>query len=272
MAVTLCASWSWVSVSSLMLGKFSMRLSSNIFSFILSLFSPSGIPIMWMSVHLMLSQTSLKPSSVFHSCFFILFCNFYHSVFQLNYLFFCLIFLLFIPSSVFVIHIALFIFFFPFNSSISLLKISCNFLICAWILFLRSWVIFTIITVSYFSCGLPISFSFSCSCVFFSCFFHQNGFLCHLILSNFLGLWSPFCWLEDCDTFCFWCLFWWVSFVLRLVQASWWEGRVDLSLVPLVGRAVSTRVFIGDCELSMASGTLYAGECVSVSYPDGCLA
>ena len=47
---------------------------------------------------------------------------------------------------------------------------------------------------------------------------------------------------------------------------------MDLSLVPLLGRAVSTRVFIGDCELNMASGTLYADECVSVSYPDGCLA
>ena len=46
---------------------------------------------------------------------------------------------------------------------------------------------------------------------------------------------------------------WWVKFILMLVQASWWEGLVlahrwvELGLVPLVGRAISVGVFIGDC-------------------------
>ena len=60
----------------------------------LSLFSPSGTPIMWMLVRLMLSQRSLRLSSFFlpPSFFYILFCSseFHHSVFQVTYLFFCL--------------------------------------------------------------------------------------------------------------------------------------------------------------------------------------
>ena len=48
------------------------------------------------------------------------------------------------------------------------LNISCIILICVSILFLRSWIIFTIITINYFSGRLPISSSFSCSCGFLS--------------------------------------------------------------------------------------------------------
>ena len=44
---------------------------------------------------------------------------------------------------------------------------------------------------------------------------------------------------------------WWMRLSKRLVQASWWEGLVpahwwvELGLAPLVGRAVSRGVFIG---------------------------
>ena len=50
---------------------------------------------------------------------------------------------------------------------------------------------------------------------------------------------------------------WWVKFILVLVHSSWQEGLVlahrwvELALVPLVGRAISVGVFIGDCCLWM---------------------
>ena len=117
---------------------------------------------------------------------------------------------------------------------------------CASILFPRSWIIFSIITLNSFLVILPISTSFSCSSGVSSCSFVQNIFLYCLILSNFLCLWSPFHSLQDCSFSCFWCLppgGW--DWSKRLVQASWWEGLVsthcwvELGLVPLVGRAVS---------------------------------
>ena len=80
---TLCASWTWVTVSYPMLGKFSTIISSNIFSFFFS--SSSGTPIIRMLVHLMLSQRSLRLSSVlFILFFFILLCSsyFHYFIFQ----------------------------------------------------------------------------------------------------------------------------------------------------------------------------------------------
>ena len=76
-------------------GEISAILSSIIFSGPFSLSSPTGTLIMWMLVHLTLSQRSLKLSSFLLITFsFILFhgSNFYNSVFQLIYLFFCLIY------------------------------------------------------------------------------------------------------------------------------------------------------------------------------------
>ena len=68
---TLCASWTWLTIS--MLGKFSAIISSKIFSYPF-LFSSSETPIIQMLVHLILSQRSLSLSSVLF-ILFILFCS-----------------------------------------------------------------------------------------------------------------------------------------------------------------------------------------------------
>ena len=54
-----------------------------------------------------------------------------------------------------------------FSSSMSLLNISCIFSIHASSLFLKSWIIFTIITLNFFSGSLPITISFSWSLSFY---------------------------------------------------------------------------------------------------------
>ena len=87
-------------------------------------------------------------------------------------LYFCLIILLWIPSSILFISVYLF-----FSSSGYLLNISCIFSIFASILFPRSWIIFTITTSNSFSGRLPISTSFSCSGVL-SCSFVWKIFVC----------------------------------------------------------------------------------------------
>ena len=71
-----------------MVGKFSVILSSNIFSGPFSLSSPSGTSIMQMLMHLILSQRSLRLSLfIFILFFYILFCgsDFHHSVLQVIY-------------------------------------------------------------------------------------------------------------------------------------------------------------------------------------------
>ena len=57
---------------------------------------------------------------------------------------------------------------------------------CAFILFLSSWIIFTVITQNPLSGRLPIVTSLSCSSGVLSCSFVWNMFLCHLILLKFL--------------------------------------------------------------------------------------
>ena len=54
----------------------------------------------------------------------------------------------------------------------------------------------------FFSGRLPASFSFSCFCVLLSCSFFWNLILCHLILSNFLYLWSPWQQVYRYSTWC----------------------------------------------------------------------
>ena len=56
---TLCASWIWCTISFSMLGKFSTTISSKIFSYPFFFYSSSWTPIIWMLVHLILSQRSL---------------------------------------------------------------------------------------------------------------------------------------------------------------------------------------------------------------------
>uniref|UniRef100_A0A8C6BAV5 Uncharacterized protein n=1 Tax=Monodon monoceros TaxID=40151 RepID=A0A8C6BAV5_MONMO len=165
---TLCASWTWVTISSPMLGKFLTIISSNIFSGPFSLSSPSGTPIMRM-LCLMLSQESLRLSS-FLFILFSLFCSaavnstilssrsLIHSSAS--------VILLLIPSSVFSFQLLfcspVCLFFNSsrclfFNSSSSLLNISCIFSLFASILFPKSWIIFTTIILIFLdSCLSPL--------------------------------------------------------------------------------------------------------------------
>ena len=73
-----------------------------------------------------------------------------------------------------------------FYISDSLLE-TCNFSLSTSILFLSSWIIFTIITLNSFSkWGFPISTSLSCSSWILFCSFTWSMFYCHLILFKFL--------------------------------------------------------------------------------------
>ena len=121
-----------------------------------------------------------------------------------------------------------------FKSSRSLLDISCIFLICASIPLLRSWLIFTIITLNSLWGRLPVSTSPNCSSgVSHFVRLSDNSSACRVVV-----LASALC-------------PWQVQLSKRLMQASWWEELVlahrwvELGLVPLVGRAVSGTVFIG---------------------------
>ena len=74
---TLCSSWTWLTISFHILGKFSTIIYSNIFSVPFFSSSSSGTPIIRMLVCLMLSQRSLRLSSIL----FILFSLFCSAVF-----------------------------------------------------------------------------------------------------------------------------------------------------------------------------------------------
>ena len=139
------------------------------------------------------SQTQL---SNFHFSLFTLLCgrDVYHFVFQVTNAFFFFIFLLMIPSRVsFISVIALFIsVYLSFSSSRSLLNFSCLFSIHASILFLRSWIIFTVITLNSFSDRLLFPLHLVVLIGFLPFSFICNIYLCPLILSGLLSLWSPF--------------------------------------------------------------------------------
>ena len=130
----------------------------------------------------------------FHS-FFILLCfhYFHHSMFQLTYPVFCLndsaavsLKCIFYFNYCVVIAYCLI-----FVSSRSLLNTFCIFsthtsvlFIYASILFLRFWIIFTIITLNSFSGRLPISSLFVWSWGFLPCSFICCMFLCLFLLFN----------------------------------------------------------------------------------------
>lgn len=74
--------------------------------------------------------------------------------------------------------------------------------VCATILLLRSWVIFTLITLNSSPGRLPVSTSLFWG--FIPGFFVWNMFLSWLMLSNFPCLCSLFLRLQDCGSSCFW--------------------------------------------------------------------
>ena len=105
---TLCTSWSWVDISFSMLGNFSTIISSNIFLDPFFFSSSCADPIIQMLVHLMLSQRSLKLSSILF-ILLSLFCSLavisiiLSSSSLIHYSAFVI--LLLIPSSVFLISV-----------------------------------------------------------------------------------------------------------------------------------------------------------------------
>ena len=141
---TLCTSWTWVTVSFPMLGKFSVIISSNIFSGPFSLSYPSVAPIMQMLVCLMLSHRSLDCPAFFF-ILFSLFCSVavISTTLSSSSLICSSACYSAIPSSVFFISVIVLSNCLFLKSSCSLLNISCSFLVCASILFLRPWIIFT---------------------------------------------------------------------------------------------------------------------------------
>ena len=111
--------------------------------------------------------------------------------------------LILIPSRVFLISLLCYsLVCLLFSSSRSLLSVSCIFSILSP----RFWIMVTIITLNCFSGKLPISSSFVWSGGFLPCSFICCVFLCLLILFNLLCLGSPFCRLQVCSSFYFWCL------------------------------------------------------------------
>ena len=203
---TLCASWTWLTLSFPILGKFSTIISSNIFSVPFFLSSSSGTPIIQMLVHLMLSQRSLRLSSILF-ILFSLFC----SVVVISTILFsrslirscASVILLLIASREFLISFIVFfiIVYLLFSSSRSLLNVSCIFSI----LFPRFWIIFPIITLNSFSGRLPISSSF----VWSGCFYlAPSSAVCFSVFSFRFTycLGSPFCRLQVHSSHCFWCL------------------------------------------------------------------
>ena len=176
-----------------MLGKFSTLISSKIFSNPFS-FS-SEIPIFQKFTSLTLSQGSLRLSSIL-LIFYLLFCSSaIISTILSSSLLICLyasVTLLMIPFRVFLISVTVLfaticLFFISSRSLLHVLEDSCIFF-----LFLRFYIIFTIIILNYFLGGLPIFSSLIWPCGFLSCFFICIIVLFLSILSNLLCLRSPF--------------------------------------------------------------------------------
>ena len=104
---TLCASWTWLTISFPILGKFSTIISSNVFSVHFFFSSSSETPIIQMLVPLMLSQRSLRLSSILF-ILFSFFCSAVISTILFSRSLICSsasIILLFIPSREFLIYL-----------------------------------------------------------------------------------------------------------------------------------------------------------------------
>ena len=86
------------------------------------------------------------------------------------------------------------------KTSISSLNTSCVLLVCASLLFPRSYISFTIITLTSFAGRFPVSPSLSYSSGVLTCSFVWNIFLCWLILSTILSLCSLLLKLQGCNS------------------------------------------------------------------------
>jgi len=125
---TLGASWTWLSISFSMLEKFSTIISSKIFSYSFFFSFSSGAPIIRMLVHMILSQKSLRLSSILF-ILFTLFCSseVISSILSSSSLIRSSAsdILLLIPSRVFLISVTVLFVHLFFNSSKSLLIDYC---------------------------------------------------------------------------------------------------------------------------------------------------
>ena len=137
----------------------------------------------------------------------------------------------------------------------------------------------TLITLVFFCYRLLISSSLSYSSGVLSCSFIWNMFLCLFILSCCLHLSFPFCRLQSFSLSCTWCLplgGW--TWHRGLWQAFWWEGLVsahwwlELSLVPLMGRAWYLSMIRSSCVPGRSLGILFGGWMGLYSHPICCLA
>jgi len=238
-----CTSWTWVTVSFPLLGEFSAVLSSNIFS------GPSKTPDANGSVFNVVPEVPDTVIISFFSCFLFHGSDFQYSIFQLIYLFFCLIYYATDSfSCVFyfrccVVHLC-------FLDLLAFLNISCIFLVCASIIFWDVGSSLLSLLWILFQLECLYSISLSCFSLVLSCSFVWDILSCHLILSAFMSLLFPFHHLQGYSYYCFCYLptggWGWSK---RLVQTSWWEGlflahwRVELDHVSLVDSAVSKGVF-----------------------------
>ena len=177
---TLCASWTWMTISFSILGTFSTIISSKTFSYLFFFSSSSGTPLICMLVCLIYSQRSLKLSSVLF-ILFTLFCS--SEVISTILSSSSLIgssasdILLSIISRVFLISvIVLFVYLcLFFNFSRSLLIDSCIFSICFqgfWSSLLSLfWILFQVVFL------FPL---------------HLFGLLCFYFVSSFVHYYSAF--------------------------------------------------------------------------------
>ena len=130
------------------------------------------------------------------------------------------------------------------------------FLICAFILFLRSWIIWSITTLNYFWGRLSICASPSSgvlSCFFFWIYFHAISFCLTLFIC---GLCSSSCrivilvsggWV-------------WSRGLFRLLRKRVWACSLlsGAASCPSMGRTVSREIFKGNCGLTKTLNSLPA--------------
>ena len=162
--------------------------SYYLFKYLLRLFlSTSGISVMRILMCLMLSQRSLKLSSfifirLLQFCFMAVISTILSSS-SLTHSSASLILLLICSSVLFIAISVLFILIcWFFSSSRSLLNSSCMFSFSASILYLRSWITFTVSSPNSFLGWFPISISLSCFSGVLSCPSFWKIFLCFHLL------------------------------------------------------------------------------------------